>query len=69
MWAFIINVIYDQSCEKCLTDLFRHQHLRMIPAQAVRGRGCPPPTPSGLPRPDRRALTGDAGTHPPPPSR
>jgi hypothetical protein len=32
MWAHIINVIYDQSCEKFLTDLARHQHRRMIPA-------------------------------------
>jgi hypothetical protein len=35
MWAYIINVIYDQSCEKCLTDLARHQHLRMIPPAAA----------------------------------
>jgi hypothetical protein len=26
MWAFIINLIYDQSCEKYLADLARHHH-------------------------------------------
>jgi hypothetical protein len=26
MWAFIINLIYDQSCSKYLADVARHQH-------------------------------------------
>jgi hypothetical protein len=26
MWAFIINLIYDQSCRKYLADVTRHQH-------------------------------------------
>jgi hypothetical protein len=26
MWAFIIGLIYDQSCQKYLSDLARHQH-------------------------------------------
>jgi hypothetical protein len=26
MWAFIINLIYDQSCKKCLAGLARDQN-------------------------------------------
>jgi hypothetical protein len=26
MWAFIIDLIYHQSCQSYLTDLARHQH-------------------------------------------
>jgi len=26
MWAFIIGLIYHQSCQKYLADLARHQH-------------------------------------------
>jgi hypothetical protein len=26
MWAFIVNLIYDKSCEKYLADVARHQH-------------------------------------------
>jgi hypothetical protein len=26
MWAFIINLVYGQSCEKYLADLGRHRH-------------------------------------------
>jgi hypothetical protein len=26
MWAFIIGLIYDQSCQKYLADVVRHQH-------------------------------------------
>jgi hypothetical protein len=26
MWAFIINLIYHQSCQKYLADVARHQH-------------------------------------------
>jgi hypothetical protein len=29
MWAFIINLIYDQSCKKCLGGLARHQNRRI----------------------------------------
>jgi hypothetical protein len=29
MWAFIINLIYDQSCRKYLADVTRHQHRWM----------------------------------------
>src|ERR1700761_4958198 len=26
MWAFILNLIYDKSCQDCLANLARHQH-------------------------------------------
>jgi len=26
MWAFIIGLIYEQSCQNYLADLARHQH-------------------------------------------
>jgi hypothetical protein len=26
MWAFIINLVYGQSCAKYLADLGRHRH-------------------------------------------
>jgi hypothetical protein len=26
MWAFIINLVYDQSCENYLAAMSRHQH-------------------------------------------
>jgi len=26
MWAFIISLVYDQSCKKYLADMVRHQH-------------------------------------------
>lgn len=26
MWAFILNLIYDKSCQDCLANLSRHQH-------------------------------------------
>jgi len=26
MWAFIISLIYEQSCEKYLADMLKHQH-------------------------------------------
>lgn len=26
MWAFIINLIFDESCKKYLADVARHQH-------------------------------------------
>jgi hypothetical protein len=29
MWAFIVGLIYDQSCQKYLTDVARHQHRWM----------------------------------------
>ena len=29
MWAFIIGLIYDQSCQKYLTDVAMHQHRWM----------------------------------------
>jgi hypothetical protein len=29
MWAFIIGLIYDQSCQKYLSDVAQHQHRWM----------------------------------------
>jgi hypothetical protein len=29
MWAFIISLIYDESCRKYLADVSRHQHRWM----------------------------------------
>jgi hypothetical protein len=26
MWAFIINLVYHQSCKKYLAEVARHQH-------------------------------------------
>jgi hypothetical protein len=26
MWSLIINLVYEQSCEKYLADLARHRH-------------------------------------------
>jgi hypothetical protein len=26
MWAFIISLVYEQSCQKYVADMVRHQH-------------------------------------------